>query len=93
MIKSFKHKGLQAFFEKGSKAGIQAAHAEKLSRLLSRLNESTQAQDMNVPGWRLHRLSGLELGEHYSVWVNANWRIIFAFDGMNAVLVDYLDYH
>lgn len=57
MIKSFKHKGLQAFFEKGSKAGIQDAHAAKLSRLLSRLNESTQAQDMN------------------------------------AVLVDYLDYH
>ena len=93
MIKTFKHTGLQAFFERGSKSGIQAAHAAKLSRLLSRLNEATHAQDMNLPGWRLHRLSGAHLGGHYSVWVNGNWRITFTFDGLDAVLVDYLDYH
>jgi proteic killer suppression protein len=27
------------------------------------------------------------------VKVNANWRMIFAFDGEDAILVDYLDYH
>lgn len=30
MIKSFKHKGLQAFYENGSLSGIQARHRQNL---------------------------------------------------------------
>ncbi len=93
MIKSFRHKGLQAFFDRGSKAGIQASHAPRLARQLARLNEASSAQDMNVPGWRLHPLSGRDLGGHWSVWVNGNWRLTFTFEGVDAVLVDYQDYH
>lgn len=92
MIKSFRHKGLQAFFEHGSKAGIQAAHAPKLARQLARLNEATAPQDMNLPGWGLHPLKG-DLGGHFSVSVNGNWRMTFTFEGVHAVLVDYQDYH
>ena len=47
---------------------------------------------MNLPGWKLHPLGG-DLAGHYSVWVNANWRVTFTFEGTNAVLVDYQDYH
>jgi toxin HigB-1 len=47
---------------------------------------------MNLPGWGLHPL-GRDLKGHYSVWVNGNWRMTFAFDGVDAVLVDYQDYH
>ena len=93
MIKSFQHKGLQFFFETGSKAGIQSVHAPRLSRILARLNEVTDAQGMNVPGWKLHPLKGRNLKGHFSVWVNGNWRITFTFDGPDAVLVDYQDYH
>lgn len=93
MIKTFQHKGLKAFFEKGSMAGIQATHAPRLAAVLRRLNETTNAQGMNLPGWRLHPLKGRELKGHFSVWVNGNWRITFTFDGVDAVLVDYLDYH
>ena len=92
MIKSFRHKGLQAFFETGSKAGIQPHHASKLSRQLSRLDESKSAGDMNVPGWGLHALAG-DMAGHYSIIVNGNWRMTFKFEIENAVLVDYLDYH
>jgi proteic killer suppression protein len=92
MIKSFRHKGLHLFFETGNKAGIQAVHAPKLSRLLSRLNESTNPQDMNLPGWGLHPLHG-NLVNHWAVSVNGNWRVTFTFEGTDAVLVDYLDYH
>jgi toxin HigB-1 len=92
MIKSFSHKGLQLFFEKGSKAGIQPAHAARLERMLGRLNEASKPQDMNLPGWGLHPL-GRELKGHYSVWVNGNWRMTFAFEGVDAVLLDYQDYH
>lgn len=92
MIKSFRHKGLQTFFETGSKAGIQAAHAPKLGRQLARLNEATGPEDMNLPGWQMHPLKG-DLGGHYSVSVNGNWRMTFTFEGVHAVLVDYQDYH
>jgi proteic killer suppression protein len=93
MIKTFRHKGLKAFFESGSVAGIQAAHEARLARMLSRLSEATDAQGMSVPGWRLHPLKGRELKGHFSVWVNGNWRMTFTFDGTDAVLVDYQDYH
>ncbi len=92
MIKSFEHKGLQAFFETGSKAGIQPHHAPKLARLLARLHAAKVPEDMNVPGWRLHPLVG-SLAGHYSVFVNGNWRLTFRFDDGDAVLVDYQDYH
>ena len=92
MIRSSRHKGLQAFFERGSKAGIQAAHAPKLARQLARLDSATAPQDMNLPGWGLHPLHGTLEG-HWAVSVNGNWRMVFAFEGVHAVLVDYLDYH
>ena len=92
MIKSFHHKGLKKFFETGSKAGIQPAHAAKLGRQLARLNAASTAADMNVPGWDLHSLSG-KLAGHWSVWVNGNWRVTFTFDNGDAILVDYQDYH
>ena len=92
MIKSFEHKGLQAFFETGSKAGIQPHHAPKLARLLARLHAAKVPEDMNLPGWRLHPLVG-GLAGHYSTSVNGNWRLTFRFDGGDAVLVDYQDYH
>ncbi|MHA6911213.1 type II toxin-antitoxin system RelE/ParE family toxin [Ralstonia pseudosolanacearum] len=92
MIKSFAHKGLEKFFTTGSKAGIRAKHASKLKRQLARLEVASKPQDMNVPGWRLHPLSG-ELADHWSVWVNGNWRLTFRFDGEDAEIVNYQDYH
>ena len=47
MIRTFRHKGLQAFFEGGSKAGIHAAHASRLQRQLIRLDLSKSAKDMS----------------------------------------------
>jgi len=92
MIRSFRHKGIERFFNTGSKAGIQAKHAAKLRRQLARLDASLRAEDMDIPGWRLHQLSG-NLRNHWSVRVDGNWRLTFAFEGEDAVLVDYQDYH
>ncbi|MEI6270051.1 MAG: type II toxin-antitoxin system RelE/ParE family toxin [Methylococcaceae bacterium] len=91
MIKTFRHKGLQVFFETGSKAGIQPNHAGKLRILLTTLDSAKRTDDMNAPGLKLHPLTG-NLDGHYSVTVNGNWRLTFIFDGENAELVDYLDY-
>lgn len=92
MIKSFRHSGIEKFFKFGSKAGIQPKHAVKLSRQLFALNQSKSAQDMNAPGWDLHPLSK-NLRGHWAIKVNGNWRLTFTFDGEDAILVDYRDYH
>ncbi len=92
MIKTFRHKGLEAFFETGSKAGIQSHHAPKLRKQLLRLDLAESPDDMNVPGWNLHQLTA-NLAGHYSISVNGNWCMIFTFDGVNAELVNYQDYH
>lgn len=92
MIKSFVHKGLEALFRTGSKAGIQPHHANKLRLQLTMLDRARQPEDMNAPGWRLHPLSG-DMAGHYSITVNGNWRITFRFEDSDVILVDYLDYH
>ena len=92
MIRSFRHKGLARFFFEGSKAGIQARHAQKLRLQLGRLEASKGPGDMNLPGWRFHPLKG-ELRGFWAVSVDGSWRLTFAFDGEDAVLVDYVDYH
>lgn len=92
MIKSFKHSGLEQFFRKGSKAGIQPKHAKRLRLQLAKLDSSTSAADMNLPGWRWHPLTK-DLAGHWAVWVDENYRLTFTFEGKDAVLVDYRDYH
>jgi proteic killer suppression protein len=92
MIRSFRHKGLAAFFARGSKAGIQPKHASRLEEQLSVLNIARKPEEMNIPGWQWHPLSR-ELAGHWAVSVNGNWRLIFTFDGEDAILVDYRDYH
>ena len=92
MIKSFRHKGLERFFISGNKSGIQPLHAKRLRLQLAKLDSAKTADDMNLPGWKLHSLKG-NLDDHWAVWVDQNWRMTFTFDGDDAVLVDYQDYH
>ena len=98
MIKSFRHKGLERFFLTGSKAGIAAAHAEKLQIRLTALHAATGPDDMNAAAWKLHPLTGRnsrkqDVEGHWSIWITGNWRLTFFFEGTDAVLVDYQDYH
>ncbi|MDR2213006.1 MAG: type II toxin-antitoxin system RelE/ParE family toxin [Pseudomonadales bacterium] len=92
MIRRFRHKGLEAFFHTGSTAGIQAKHAKRLRLQLGRLDAASEPKDMNVPGWELHPLKH-DLKNHWAVSVNGNWRMTFTFEGTDADLVDYQDYH
>jgi toxin HigB-1 len=92
MIRSFRHKGLEAFFRTGSRAGIQAKHAARLRVQLFALHNAKGAQDMKAPGWQLHALKG-DMSGLWSISVSGNWRLTFGFEGNDAVLVDYQDYH
>ena len=92
MIKHFRHKGLAGFYETGSKARIQAKHADRIRLILARLNASHEPRDVNLPGLRFHSLSG-EYQGFWAVDVSGNWRIVFKFEGQDVIDVDYLDYH
>ncbi len=92
MIRSFKHKGPERFFHKGTKSGIQAKQASKLRLILGRLNASVTPKDMDLPGLKLHALSGDRDGT-WSVNVSGNWRVTFLFIYGDAEVVNYEDYH
>ena len=92
MIKTFAYKGLETYFNTGSKAGIQAAHANRLRLQLAKLDASLTPDDMALPGWKLHPLKGNMKG-HWAVWVDQNWRLTFKMQNGHVIVVDYQDYH
>ncbi len=92
MILTFKHRGLERFFRKGDHRGIIAKSEVRVERILDRLDSVVKPDDMNIPGFKFHQLSGGRRGV-YSVAVTGNWRITFRFDGQDATNVDLEDYH
>lgn len=92
MIKSFKHKGLKLFFEKGICSGIQVKHQSKLRLQLAALHTARSIEDMDLPGYDLHRLKG-QRKDCWSITVNGNWRVTFIFDDGDVYIVNYEDYH
>jgi proteic killer suppression protein len=92
VIVSFQHKGLERLYRDGSKKGVQASHVPKLLRVLSALDVAQSPDDLAIPSFRTHPLKGDRAG-HWSIWVNANWRITFRFIDSDVELVDYQDYH
>ena len=92
MIKSFKHKGLERFYLKGTVSGIQAKHAKKLRFQLAALDSAQQIEDIDLPGYRLHALKG-SLEGIWSIKVSANWRLTFEFADGNVYSLNYEDYH
>jgi len=92
MVRSIRHKGLKRLFQDDDHGGVFAEHASKLRNILARLAAARTVADMDLPGFRLHRLKG-ELKGLYAVTVRANWRVIFRFEDGYAEEVDYVDYH
>ena len=92
MIRSFRHKGLERFFTKSDRRGIDARQADRLRRMLDRLTAIARPEDMNLPGYRFHALKGDRKGA-YAVSVSGNWRLTFRFMEGDAVDVNLEDYH
>ena len=92
MIKGFRHKGLERFFTKSERKGIDAKQAARIGRMLDRLDAVVRPEDMNLPGFGFHGLKGQRKGS-YAVSVSGNWRITFQFQGQDAVNVILEDYH
>jgi toxin HigB-1 len=92
MIQSIRHKGLAAFFEFGTTAGVQPNHVKRLRLMLATLDTADAIEDINVPGFGLHPLKGVMKGR-WSIKVSGNWRLTFEFNEGDVFVLDYEDYH
>jgi proteic killer suppression protein len=92
MIESFRHKGLKRLYEDGERKGVNPQFVERIENILGLLDVAKNIQDMALPSFRLHALTG-KLRGFWAVTVRANWRIIFRFEDGKARDVDLVDYH
>ena len=92
MILSFKHRVLKRLFERGDRSQIGGHVLHRVENILSALDAAEAPQALDLPGYRLHRLTGDRRG-YWSVTVRANWRIIFRFENGDALDVELVDYH
>jgi proteic killer suppression protein len=92
LIKSIKHRGLRLLLEEGDRSKIRSDLAAKSERFLDALDAATRPEDVDLPGYRLHKLSG-NLQGYWSAILSRNHRIIFRFEEGNAYDVDLVDYH
>jgi proteic killer suppression protein len=92
VIRSFRHKGLEQYFTRSDRSGIDRRQSTCILRLLDRLDAAMKPEDMNLPGYRFHRLKG-DRKRAFSVSVSGNWRITFRFEDGDAVDVNLEDYH
>jgi proteic killer suppression protein len=90
MIRSFRSKALRQFAERGDASRLPVQNADRVRRILVRLDTVAVPEDLNLPGWFFHRLKGVE---RYSVRVTGNWRITSGWRGKDAIDVDIEDYH
>jgi proteic killer suppression protein len=92
VIRSFRHRGLKALYDGRTAGRVATQHVSRLRDILAILDRSRTAQDLDLPGFRLHALKGILKG-HHAVSVSGNWRVTFRFEDGHAVDVDYVDYH
>ena len=92
MIRNFRHKGLDRFFRKSDRRGVDAKQADRIRRILDRLDVVARPADMALSGYAFHPLKGDRKGT-YSVSVSGNWRITFGFVDGDATDVNWEAYH
>lgn len=92
MIRTFRHRGLKRLYERGDRSQFRPDLVAKIERILARLEVAGRPEDLDLPGYRLHRLTG-DLRGQWAVTVSANYRIVFRFAEGGAEDVDFLDYH
>jgi proteic killer suppression protein len=92
MIRSFRSKGLSRFAATGDSSKLSVQNSARVRRILIALDEASEPEALNFPGFRFHALKGKDKGR-YSVWVTGNYRITFGWSGFDAIDVDLEDYH
>lgn len=92
MIKSFKHKGLKKFYQKGDSSGLEQSLVPRLKNRLSMLDAAKTIDFLNQQGYDLHELKG-DRAETWSIKVSGNWRLTFIFENGDVYILNLEDYH
>ena len=92
MITGIKHKGLKRLYDRGERQGIGANMLARVEEILSILDAAESIEELDIPGYRLHPLTG-NLKGFWSIRVTGNWRIVFRFENGEAFDIDLIDYH
>jgi len=92
MIRSFRSRALQRFWERNDSSRLPPDRVKRIGMILDRLDASVRPADMRLPGLGFHALAGKNKGRH-AVSVSANWRITFGWEEDDAIEVDFEDYH
>lgn len=93
MIKSFADKHTEEFYLTGKSKRLPPDVLKRAIRRLEYVDYATQLDDLKVPpSNRLHALKDDRLGQ-YSISINEQWRICFAFCDGDAYDVEITDYH
>ncbi|GGG95518.1 MAG TPA: hypothetical protein DF715_09470 [Oceanicaulis sp.] len=93
MIISFADKVTEAVFLGSCPKGFPAELFRRTRRALERVHAATDVWDLRVPpSFRLHQLKGDQAGR-WSISVNDQFRITFAFANGDARDVRFEDYH
>lgn len=92
VIVNFRHRGLKRLYEKGDGSKIRPDMLRKVSSALARLDVLADLDELRVPGYNLHPLTG-DLNGFWSITVSRNHRIIFRFEDGYVYDVALTDYH
>jgi proteic killer suppression protein len=92
MIGSFRSKALRKLWEGNDPRGVNPNTEQRIRRILSILDGAESITDLDVPGFRFHSLKGY-MPRRYSMRVDANWRLTFAWLDRAALAIDLEDYH
>ena len=85
------HGSLRRFHERGDASQLRPAWMPRIRHILTLLERATEPRHLAVPGFELHPLKG-RFHDYWSVSVAGNWRIVFRFEGGEAVAVRLIDH-
>ena len=93
MIKSFKDNEAEKIYARERSRKLPPDIQQVALRKLRMINNAKSVNDLRIPpANRLEKLSGNRAGQ-YSIRVNDQWRICFAWKDGDAVDVEITDYH
>jgi len=93
VIRSFRHKGLAQMFGGGDARGVPSTLVRRIQERLSVMHAASSLKDIDLPGYRLHRLKGDRAGR-WAIDINGPWRITFEWrDDGDVYRVDLEQYH
>ncbi len=93
MIRTFAHPETERIWNRERSRKFPPEIQQRAMRKLTLLDAALGLDELaNLPGNRLHQLSGDRVGQH-SISINMQWRICFVWKDGDAYDVEIADYH